>query len=104
MNTPSENDPPGLPLFEPDTDATYTIEAVASLTGASAQTILRYREQGLISPVPGREADSAHEQQEDEQAEHDPSRRRLQRLLQRGAVQVVCKALGGPHPSLRPSW
>ena len=58
MNTPSENDSPGLPLFEPDTDATYTIETIASLTGASTQTILRYREEGLISPIAGREADS----------------------------------------------
>ncbi|MFA6545852.1 MAG: MerR family transcriptional regulator [Limisphaerales bacterium] len=53
MNTPSENDPPGLPLFEPDMDATYTIETVASLTGATSQTILHYQERGLISPVAG---------------------------------------------------
>lgn len=58
MNPPSENDPSALPLFEPDADATYTIEAIASLTGASTQTILRYQEHGLISPVAGRAADS----------------------------------------------
>jgi MerR family transcriptional regulator/heat shock protein HspR len=58
MNTPPEDDPSGLPLFEPDTDATYSIEAIASLTGASTQTILRYREQGLVSPVAARKADS----------------------------------------------
>ncbi|MEQ2010088.1 MAG: chaperone modulator CbpM [Limisphaerales bacterium] len=58
MNTPSENDLPGSPLIEPDTDATYTLEVIASLTGVASQTILHYQEQGLISPVagPGTEA------------------------------------------------
>lgn len=56
MNMPSENDSPGLPLFEPDTDATYTLDVIASLTGVTSQTILHYQEQGLISPTAGREA------------------------------------------------
>ncbi|MES2438756.1 MAG: chaperone modulator CbpM [Verrucomicrobiota bacterium] len=40
-----------LPLFEPDTDATYRLDIVAELTGISSQTILRYQEQGLIRPA-----------------------------------------------------
>ena len=51
MNTPSQNESDDLPLFEPDADATYTLELVADLTGVSSRTILRYQEQGLISPV-----------------------------------------------------
>ncbi len=53
MNTPSENDLPGLPLIEPDTDATYTLDVIASLTGVTSQTVLHYQEQGLISPAAG---------------------------------------------------
>jgi MerR family transcriptional regulator/heat shock protein HspR len=51
MNAPPENDPNDLPLFEPDTEATYTLEIVAELTGVSSQTILHYQEHGLISPL-----------------------------------------------------
>lgn len=58
MNTPSENDLPGLPLIEPDTDATYTLDVIASLTGVTSQTVLHYQEQGLIAPVAGREPDA----------------------------------------------
>lgn len=58
MNTPSENDSPGLPLIEPDTDATYTLDVIASLTGVTSQTILHYQEQGLISPVAGSETEA----------------------------------------------
>lgn len=53
MNTPSENDLPGSPLIEPDTDATYTLDVIASLTGVTSQTVLHYQEQGLIAPVAG---------------------------------------------------
>ncbi len=53
MSTPSQNDPASLPLFEPDVDATYTLEAVVRLTGVSSQTILHYQERGLITPVAG---------------------------------------------------
>lgn len=59
MNTPSENDSPGFPLFEPDTDATYSLDVIASLTGVTSQTVLHYQEQGLISPVAGRETDAS---------------------------------------------
>ncbi len=41
---------PILPLYEPDTDATYHLEIVAQLTGISSQTILHYQEIGLIHP------------------------------------------------------
>ena len=58
MNTPSENNSLGLPLFEPDTDATYTVEVIASLTGITSQTVLHYQEQGLISPGAGHEPDA----------------------------------------------
>ena len=51
MNPTPETDPHGLPLFEPDPEAAYTIEVVAELTGVSPQTILCYQEQGLITPV-----------------------------------------------------
>ena len=37
-----------LPLYEPDTDATYQLDIVAQLTGISSQTILHYQEHGLI--------------------------------------------------------
>lgn len=37
-----------LPLYEPDTDATYQLDIVAKLTGISSQTILHYQEQGLV--------------------------------------------------------
>lgn len=53
MNTPSENDSHGLPLIEPDTDATYTLDVIARLTGVESQTILHYQAQGLISPEAG---------------------------------------------------
>lgn len=56
MNSPSGNDPANGPVFELDTEATYTLELVARLTGVSSQTILYYREQGLIKPV----AESPH--------------------------------------------
>jgi DNA-binding transcriptional MerR regulator len=37
-----------LPLYEPDTDATYQLDIVAKLTGISSETIVHYQEQGLI--------------------------------------------------------
>lgn len=50
MNTPAGHDSSDLPVFEPDADATYALEVVVELTGVSSQTILLYRQQGLISP------------------------------------------------------
>lgn len=40
-----------LPLFEPQENATYSLEIVAEITGISSQTILLYQEQGLLHPV-----------------------------------------------------
>jgi DNA-binding transcriptional MerR regulator len=40
-----END---LPLYDPDEQATYTLETVAEITGVSSQTILHYQEHGLL--------------------------------------------------------
>jgi len=57
MNTSAENDPAEFPLFEPDTEATYTLDTIATLTGVASQTILHYQERGLISPVAGHEVD-----------------------------------------------
>ena len=51
MKTPAENDSTHLPIFEPEADATYALDVVVELTGVSSQTILQYREHGLISPV-----------------------------------------------------
>jgi MerR family transcriptional regulator/heat shock protein HspR len=39
---------PDLPLYEPDSDATYRLEMMAEMTGISSQTILHYQEHGLI--------------------------------------------------------
>ena len=58
MNTPAKKKSTDLPVFEPDTDATYTLELVAELTGVSSQTILHYQEQGLISPVAPGDSDA----------------------------------------------
>jgi DNA-binding transcriptional MerR regulator len=46
MNTPIEAQP--APVFEPDPEATYSLDVVAEITGVSTQTILHYREQGLL--------------------------------------------------------
>ncbi len=40
-----------LPIFEPDPQATYTLEVVAELTGLSSQIILFYQQSGLIRPA-----------------------------------------------------
>ena len=40
-----------LPVFEPNLEATYSLEVIAELSGISSQTIVEYREHGLISPV-----------------------------------------------------
>jgi DNA-binding transcriptional MerR regulator len=39
------------PLIETDLDATYSLEVMARLTGASSETILFYHEQGLVPAV-----------------------------------------------------
>jgi DNA-binding transcriptional MerR regulator len=37
-----------LPLYDPDEQATYTLETVAEITGVSSQAILHYQEHGLL--------------------------------------------------------
>ncbi len=39
------------PVFEPDLEATYTIDRVVEITGITSTTILHFQEQGLIRPV-----------------------------------------------------
>lgn len=53
----STTDASNLPVFDAEPDATYSLEVVAELTGMTTQTILHYREIGLIPPVA--EAESA---------------------------------------------
>ena len=48
MNTPRET----TSAAAPDPDAVYTLDIVAELTGCSSQTILHYREQGLVASLP----------------------------------------------------
>ncbi len=48
MNLPPESDGAGLPIFDPETQTTYTLEIIAEITGISSQTILNYQEQGLL--------------------------------------------------------
>ena len=43
----SEND---VPLYDPEEQATYSLEMLAEITGVSSQTILHYQEQGLLPP------------------------------------------------------
>ena len=59
MNTPMEHDPTDLPVFEPNTETTYTLAIIAELTGESPQTILHYQAQGLIVPVSISESDAS---------------------------------------------
>lgn len=54
MSTPDSDEPP---VIEIQPDATYSLDVVAELTGISSQTILRYQEIGLISPVAAAEPD-----------------------------------------------
>ncbi len=48
---PTHHNEPDLPLFEPDDEATYSLEIVAKLSGLSSDTILHYKERGFISTV-----------------------------------------------------
>lgn len=49
MNQPDDSAPP---VYEPDEHPAYTTEVCARITGVSTETIVRYREQGLIQPIP----------------------------------------------------
>jgi hypothetical protein len=92
---PSVNQNAGdSPLIEPNLDATYTIDIVAELTGASSQTILFYHEQGLVpaTRVPGG----------DERRFDDESLRAIRRLehlrteleLKEPALKLMVNLLG----------
>jgi DNA-binding transcriptional MerR regulator len=43
---------PSQPAAGESSAAPYTLEIIAALTGVSSQTILHYREEGLLSPLP----------------------------------------------------
>jgi DNA-binding transcriptional MerR regulator len=47
MNSPTEGS--SDPVFEPDLEATYSIEFVVEQTGLSDATITLYKEEGLIA-------------------------------------------------------
>jgi len=47
MNTPRE-----ISSAAADANVVYTLDVVSELTGCSSQTILHYREQGLVSSLP----------------------------------------------------
>lgn len=49
MNPPAPPDPPHDPLLE--SDAAYTLDVVARVSGVSSQTVLHYHEQGLIRSI-----------------------------------------------------
>lgn len=57
-NPPTENLPAGLPVFEPDSEATYTLEIIVDLTGVPPQTISHYQAQGLIRPIAASDSDA----------------------------------------------
>ena len=42
---------PNHPI-EPETDAFYTIDVIAELSGTDTKTVLRYQELGVITPAP----------------------------------------------------
>jgi DNA-binding transcriptional MerR regulator len=46
MKSPKSQPEP--PVIEPESDAAYTLEILAKISGASTETILHYQEHGLI--------------------------------------------------------
>lgn len=60
MNPSAKNDTSNGPVFEPDMDASYSLEVTAKLTGVSSETILYYHEHGLIPWVEKPEANGLH--------------------------------------------
>lgn len=53
MSSTDDTSDSDLPVFETDPEAAYSLEMIAELSGVASQTILQYRERGLISPVAG---------------------------------------------------
>lgn len=45
---PPDDEEDDLPLFEPEADTTYSVEMIAQLSGVTNETILHYKEEGLI--------------------------------------------------------
>lgn len=50
MNPSSDSNNEELPVYEPEEETHYSLEIIAQLSGVDSTTILRYREQGLLSP------------------------------------------------------
>lgn len=71
MSPSFPSDPSGRPCFVGETDAPYTVDILARLSGASSQTILLYHERGLLQPAAAPASDPAFD---------DESLRRLRRL------------------------
>jgi MerR family transcriptional regulator/heat shock protein HspR len=71
MSPSSLSDPSGVPDFEGETEALYTVEILARLSGVSSETILLYHERGLLHPSAGPVPDLSFD---------DESLRRLRRL------------------------
>jgi DNA-binding transcriptional MerR regulator len=59
MSTDPLSNDADLPIFGDDTDATYTVDVIAELTGIDSKTVLHYQEQGFIRPVAKEDEDSA---------------------------------------------
>ena len=55
MTTASHSISTRITIYEPETDATYTLDATAELAGVSQRMILVYSKHGLVSPVTGAE-------------------------------------------------
>lgn len=48
MNSTSDNRPDDDAVYEPDLEATYTLEAASELCEMSTQTVVYYQQQGLL--------------------------------------------------------
>ena len=90
MNQPEKTDPTDVPVFEPDMDASYTLDVTAEMTGVSSTTILRYREEGLIPQAMASESGELHF--------NDDALRRLRRIeylrttqeISESGIRLVC--------------
>lgn len=56
MNPERPNEPEQWPVFESETDTSYTIETVAELAGVSVKTVRHYQEMGVIPAGGGQPA------------------------------------------------
>jgi MerR family transcriptional regulator/heat shock protein HspR len=83
MNPSAAPDETGMPVFECDSEATYSVDILAELSGVSSDTILEYHEHGLIRPV----AAAALEPRYDDEAIR--RLRRLDALRQIGGMNLA---------------